>query len=131
MGSNAEKLTKLHLQGFGLSDYIIKEVVKRLDAVSTKGGLKEYATPDIIASVEARLANPKIQAESRTKLQKVLTWLKGESNVISVDFLKGLSPEKKIEVLHTRIQELETEEQVMNEVTSQIVTQARKILASK
>ncbi|ODG98866.1 hypothetical protein A4S05_07055 [Nostoc sp. KVJ20] len=131
MGSNAERLTKLHLQVFGLSDYIIKQIFKNLDAVSTKAGLKEYAIPDVITSVEVRLANPKIQAESRMKLQKVLTFLKEESNVISVDFLKGLSPDKKIEVLRSRIQELESEEQVMNDETSQILTQARKMVAGK
>lgn len=131
MGSDAEKLTKLYLQAFGLSDYIIKQVVKGLDPVSTKDRLKEYAVPDVIASVEARLANPKILAESRSKLEKVLTWLKGESNLIPVDFLKGLSNQKKIEALRARIQELETQEQTLNEQTSQLLTQARRMVASK
>lgn len=95
MGSNLNTITKLHLQSFGFSEYYIKELVRELKAVSTNGGLKEYSASDIQLSVENRLSNSKIKAENREKLQRFLTWLKGESNVIAVDFLKGLSPEKK------------------------------------
>ena len=37
------------------------------------------------------------------KLQFVLAWLKGESNLIKVDFLKNLSLEERVETLKTRI----------------------------
>lgn len=131
MGSDVKKLTKLHLQTFGLSDYTIKQLVKELDPVSRQSGLKEYNAIAVANSIETRLANPKIQVESRTKLHKVLTWLNGESNVIPVDFLKGLSPEKRIQVLYTRLEELETEEQKLTEETSRLLTQARKMVANK
>ncbi|ALF55144.1 hypothetical protein ACX27_23685 [Nostoc piscinale CENA21] len=131
MGNDTEKLTKLHLQAFGLSNYTIKQLVKGLNTVSVQRGLKEYAAPALVASIEERLANPKIQTENRVKLQRVLTWLSGESNVIPVDFLKGLSPERRIEVLCTRLQELETEEKILTEETSRLLSQARKMVANK
>jgi pyruvate-formate lyase-activating enzyme len=131
MGSSIEKLTKLHLQAFGLSDYIIKQLVKGLDPITSQSGLKEYNAVAVANSIETRLANPKIQAKSRAKLQRVLTWLNGESNVIPVDFLKGLPSEKRIEVLYTRLQELEAEEQELTEETSKLLGQARKMVANK
>ncbi|AFY47455.1 hypothetical protein Nos7524_1580 [Nostoc sp. PCC 7524] len=131
MGNDTKKITKLHLQAFGLSDYTIKELVKSLDAVSVQCGLNEYPTPGLVAAIEKRLVNPKIQAGNRIKLQRLLTWLSGESNVIPVDFLKGLSPERRIEVLYTRLKELETQEKALTEETSRLLDQARKMVANK
>lgn len=131
MGSDDEKLTKLYLQAFGLSDYTIKQLVKGLEAVSTNGSLNEYVASNVKAAVEQRLANSRIKAENRAKLQRVLTWLNGDSNVIQVDFLKGSSPEKRIEVLRSRIQELEAQEQTLTQDTKKLITQARKMVASK
>lgn len=131
MGSGTEKVTKLHLQAFGLSDYVLKQLVKGLNAASTNSGLKEYLASEVKASVEKRLTNPRVQSENQAKLQRVLTWLNGESNIIPVDFLKGLTPEKRIEVLLTRIQELETQEQTLTEETERLLAQARRMVASK
>lgn len=131
MGSDDEKLTKLYLQAFSLSDYTIKQLVKGLEAVSINGSLNEYVASNVKAAVEERLANSRIQAENRAKLQRVLTWLNGDSNVIQVDFLKRLSPEKRIEVLRSRIQELEAQEQTLTQDTKKLITQARKMVASK
>ena len=131
MGSATEKVTRLHLQAFGLSDYAVQQLLKGLDAASVNSGLKEYLAPDIKASLEKRLANPKLQAENQAKLQRVLSWLNGESNVIPVDFLSGLSPEKKIEVLRARIQELETQEQTLTEETERRLAKARRMVANR
>ena len=131
MGSNLNTITKLHLQSFGFSEYYIKELVRELKAVSTNGGLKEYSASDIQLSVENRLSNSKIKAENREKLQRFLTWLKGESNVIAVDFLKGLSPEKRIEVLMGHLQELEKQEQTLKEETASIIMKARQMVATQ
>ncbi|NJO49628.1 MAG: hypothetical protein HC840_09475 [Leptolyngbyaceae cyanobacterium RM2_2_4] len=60
-----------------------------------------------------------------------MIWLNGESNVIPVDFLKDLTPEKKIEVLRTRIQELEIQERPLAEETERLLAQARRMVASK
>ncbi|NJO49629.1 MAG: hypothetical protein HC840_09480 [Leptolyngbyaceae cyanobacterium RM2_2_4] len=65
MGSSTEKVTKLHLQAFGFSDYVIKQLIKGLNAASTNNGLKEYISSDIKTSVEKRLANCRIQAENQ------------------------------------------------------------------
>lgn len=131
MDNGTEKVTKLHLQAFGLSDYTVKQLVKGLDAASINGGLKEYWASDIKGSVEKRLKNPRVRAANQAKLQRVLTWLNGESNVIPVDFLKGLTPKNRIEVLRARIQELEMQEQTLTEETAQLLAQARRMVASK
>ncbi|NJN23036.1 MAG: hypothetical protein HC812_20005 [Leptolyngbya sp. RL_3_1] len=55
MTSDVEKLTKLHLQAFGLTDYIIKELVKSLDVQCKNAGFNEYAAADIRASVEKKV----------------------------------------------------------------------------
>ncbi|MCU0571069.1 MAG: NUDIX domain-containing protein [Oculatellaceae cyanobacterium Prado106] len=81
MGTGRAKVTRLHLQAVGLSNYTIKQLVKELDAVSTHDRLKEYLASDLKAAIEKRLANPKVQAENQAQLQRVLTWLNGESNV--------------------------------------------------
>ncbi|MBD2310315.1 hypothetical protein H6G20_01280 [Desertifilum sp. FACHB-1129] len=44
--------------------------------------------------------------------------------------LKGLPPEKKLEVLYARIEELESEEQALNEQTAKLLAQARRMIAS-
>ena len=130
MGSN-EKLTKLHLKAFDLSDYTIKQLLQGVDSVAIHNRLREYAASDVLTSVETRLRNPKIQDENRAKLQRVLTWLNGESNVIPVDFLKGLPPERRIEVLRARVEELEAKEQALAEETSRLLAQARKLVENK
>lgn len=131
MGSRTEKLTKLHLRAFGLSDYTIKQLVKGVSSAILQDSLKEYDATAIVNAIETRLKNPKIQPESRAQLQRVLTWLNGESNVIPVDFLKRLSPEKRIEVLYTRLQELDAEEQELTEETSKLLDEARRLVAHK
>ena len=131
MGSDLEKLTKLHLQAFGLSDYTIGQLFKELEANSTSAGFNQYAVADVKVAVEKRLENPRIQAKNREMLQRVLSWLKGESNVIPVDFLQALSPDKKIEVLRDRVQELEFHEQHLNEAAAKLLARAKRMAASR
>ncbi|MFQ3629297.1 MAG: hypothetical protein SNJ81_17190 [Cyanobacteriota bacterium] len=131
MGSSTEKLTQLHLKAFGLSDYTIQQLVKELSSVTLQSGLKGYDATAIANAIETRLKNPKIRTESRTKLQRVLAWLNGKSNVIPVDFLKGFPPEKRIEILYARLQELEAQEQELTEETSRLLTEAKKMVANK
>lgn len=131
MDSDIDKLTKLHLQAFGLSDYMMRQIFKDLHAKSTIARLNEYSVPDVRAAVEKRLANPKIQPRTREILRKVLFWLKGESNVIAVDFLQDLSPEEKIEILRARVQELESQEREISEETTRVLIQAKQMAASR
>jgi hypothetical protein len=130
MGSS-EKITRLHLKAFDLSDYTINQLLKEVETVGTQKGLREYESGTIVMSIQKRIANPKLQPKNRSKLQRVLNWLKGESNVISVDFLRGLSPEEKIEVLHSRLQDLAIEEQALAEKTSQVLAEAKRMVASR
>jgi len=131
MDSDVEKLTKLHLQAFGLSDYTIRQIFKDLDAESRSSGLSEYAASDVKVAIEKRLGNSRIRPKTRKMLQRVLSWLNGDSNVIPVDFLQGLSPEKKIEVLRARVQELESQEQILNEDTAKLLARARQMAGSR
>ncbi len=56
--------------------------------------------------------------------------VKGESNVIPVDFLQGLSPEKQIDVLQTRTQELDAQEQLLSRETASLIAKAQKMVAA-
>lgn len=131
MVNGTEKITKLHLQPFGLSEYTIEQLIKGLNAVSTSRGLPEYLESDLKTALAKRLANPRVKAENQAKLQRLLLWLNGESNVIPVDFLQGLSSDEKIEVLRRQAQELEVQEEVLAGETARLLVKARKMVASK
>jgi hypothetical protein len=130
MGSDG-KITRLHLKAFDLSDYAVNQILENLNTVTSYGSLKAYDRGELVSSIQKRLANPRVQPKSRSKLQKALNWLNGESNVISIDFLRGLSSEEKIEVLHSRLQDLAIEEQELAEKTSQVLAQAKRMVASR
>lgn len=83
------------------------------------------------ASVTAKLSNLKTKPETRKNLQRLLTWLNGESNVIAVDFLKHLPPKKRIEVLMGRIEELEVEERQLTQETNELLSKAERMIRKK
>jgi hypothetical protein len=128
MSNELPMLTQLHLKSFGLSDYLVQQIFRGLDAIQKISGFKEYAAADVKESVEAKLSNPKTKPESRQKLQKVLNWLNGNSNVIKVDFLQNLPPAKRLEVLKERIEELEKKEELLSLETQQLIMKANKAL---
>ncbi|MFO5528676.1 MAG: hypothetical protein ACLBM1_12755 [Cuspidothrix sp.] len=128
MNNQLPMLTQLHLKSFGLSDYLVKQIFRGLEAIQTISGFKEYAVADVRESIEAKLSNPKTKPESRQKLQKVLNWLNGNSNVIAVDFLKNLPPAKRLEVLSERIEELEKKEELLSLETQHLIMKAKKVL---
>jgi hypothetical protein len=97
-------VTQADLREHGLSSYLIGKVVKGLDFSSRKSGLRLYTNSDIIAAIEGKLAQPKTRSVTREKLRSALVWLRGESNVIKVDFLKNLSLEERVETLKSRIE---------------------------
>lgn len=131
MSSNLESITQLHLKSFGLSDYLVRQIVKGLKACQTKSGFKEYAASDMKASFEAKLLNPKTKPQTREKLQRVIAWLEGESNVIEVDFLRRLPHEKRIEVLNARIQDLEAQERLLTQETNELLRKAETMVKNK
>jgi hypothetical protein len=96
-------VTQEDLIEHGLSKYMITEIVQGLDFSRRKNGLRLYANSDIIVAIESKIAKSRTLPMTSKKLQFVLAWLKGESNLIKVDFLKNLSLEERIETLKTRI----------------------------
>lgn len=131
MSRELQRLTQLHLKSFGLSGYLVRQIVTGLKASQITDQVKEYAVSDVRASVETKLSNPKTKPETRKKLQRVLTWLSGESNVIAFDFLRNLPPEKRIEVLIGRIEELEVQEHLLTQETNQLLRKAEKIVSKQ
>jgi len=97
-------VTQEDLREYGLSDYLVKQVVKGLDFSRRKSGLRLYATSNVVAAIESKLAKSRTRHTTREKLQHPLAWLKDESNVIKVDFLKNLTLEERVEVLKFRIE---------------------------
>jgi CRISPR/Cas system-associated endonuclease Cas3-HD len=97
-------VTQADLRDHGLSDYLVRQIVKELDFSRRKSGLRLYATSDVVAAIERKLAKPRTLYTNREKLQDALAWLRGKSNVIKVDFLKNLALEERVEVLKSRIE---------------------------
>ncbi|EAW37420.1 hypothetical protein [Lyngbya sp. PCC 8106] len=97
-------VTQDDLRNHGLSDYLVRQIVKGLDFVRRKNGLRLYSTLDVVAAIENKLAQPKTRNTTHEKLKPVLAKLKGESNVIKVDFLQNLSLEERVKVLQSRIE---------------------------
>lgn len=96
--------TQSDLRGHGLSDYMVRQIVQELSFLRTKTGLRLYETSDIVSAIKMKLANSRTRSTTREKLQNVLSWLSGESNVIKVDFLKNLSLEERAKTLKSRIE---------------------------
>lgn len=97
-------VTQADLREHGFSDYLVRQIVKELDFSRRKSGLRLYATSDVVAAIERKVAKPRTLHTTREKLQYALGWLRGESNVIKVDFLKNLAPEERVKVLKSRIE---------------------------
>lgn len=104
MDNTPRIVTQADLRERGLSDYIVRHIVKGLSFSRGKKGLRLYETSDIVSAIKIKLTNPRIRSTTREKLQYVLAWLKGESNVIKVDFLKNLSLEERAKTLKARIE---------------------------
>lgn len=132
MSSELKHVTRLHLKSFGLSEYMVKKIFTQLGASYKKDRTKLYAASEVKASIENKLPNLKAKPEIQEKLKKVLIWLNGElsgkSNIVTVDFLKNLHPEQRIEVLMGRIQELEAKEEQLTKETKELVNEAHIIL---
>jgi len=97
-------VTQEDLREYGLSDYLVKQVVKGLDFSRRKSGLRLYATSNVVAAIESKLAKPITRYTTPEKLQHPLACLKDQSNVIKVDFLRNLTLEERVEVLKSRIE---------------------------
>ncbi|MBO1048259.1 MAG: hypothetical protein HEQ10_11130 [Dolichospermum sp. DEX182a] len=96
-------VTQADLIEHGLSDYMVREIVQGLDFSRRKNGLRLYTNSDIVAAIESKIAKSRTRPMTSKKLQFILARLKGESNLIKVDFLKNLSLEERVETLKTRI----------------------------
>jgi|GEM_PF-6247418 len=127
--TSGHTLTKIDLKAFNLSDYTINQLLEGLKVISITNGLKDYDRADVKISVEKRLLNYRVQNNNKAKLKRLLVDLNGESNIIEVDFLRRLSSDEKIEVLHSRIQELEIQEQHLIEETKRLLKQSRRMVA--
>jgi hypothetical protein len=104
MNNTPRIVTQADLRDRGLSDYMVRQIVKKLSFSRTKRGFRLYETSDIVASIKIKLTNSDPHSKNREKLQRVLSWLNGESNVIKNDFLKNLSLEQRAKTLKSRIE---------------------------
>jgi transcriptional regulator NrdR family protein len=104
MDNTLRIVTQADLGGCGLSDYMVRQIVKGLNFSSKKRSLRFYETSDIVSAIKIKLANSRTRSMTREKLQYVLSWLKGESNVVRVDFLKNLSLDERAKTLQVRIE---------------------------
>lgn len=129
MDTFIKSISKLELKSLGLTAYLIREIVKGLKADHTNG-FNLYALSDLTNSIKEKLENPKIKDTTREKLQKVLDYLEGKSNVVEVDFLSKLTPEKKVAFLKAKLEQLDEKEKVLIQETNEILRKAKIILAN-
>jgi len=122
-------ITKLHLKSLGLTDYLVQEIVKYLPAQRDPSGFNVYKVSDVKDSIQKKLSRPKTKEESKEKLNQVLNWLEGKSNVIEVDFLKRLSPEQRLEILYKRNEELLEKEKEIMQATNDLLRKAERTIA--
>ncbi|CDM98162.1 hypothetical protein RZS08_05675 [Arthrospira platensis SPKY1] len=128
MNTENQKITRLHLKSLGLTDYLVREIVKELP--SEKENLYNiYSVSDVQKSIQQKLNNPRTKDTSRKKLAVVLEWLDGKSNVIEVDFLKNLTPDQRLEFLYKRNHELFEKEKEINQETDELLRKARQMIA--
>jgi hypothetical protein len=97
-------VTQSDLKERGLSDYMVRQIVKDLSFSRSKRGLRLYETSDVVLAIKIKLANSRTRLTTREKLQYVLSWLNAKSNVIRIDFLKNLSLEERAKILKSRIE---------------------------
>jgi hypothetical protein len=101
-------VTQSDLRERGLSNYMVRQIVKDLSFSRAKKGLRLYEASDIVSAIKIKLANSRTRSTTRKKLQRLLSWLNGESNVIKVDFLKNLSLEERAKTLKSRIEAVDS-----------------------
>lgn len=128
MNTKNQKVTRLHLKSLGLTDYLVKEIVKELPS-EKENSYNVYSVSDVQNSIQHKLNNPRTKDTSREKLAMVFEWLDGKSNIIEVDFLKNLPPDKRLEFLYKRNQELFEKEKQINQKTDELLRQARQMIA--
>lgn len=97
-------VTQADLRERGLSNYLVRQIIQGLDFSKRKSGFRLYAASDVVAAIERKLSKPKTHNTTSEKLQQLLAWLRGEPNVVKVDFLKNLTLEERVEVLKERIE---------------------------
>lgn len=104
MNNRPRIVTQSDLREHGLSEYLVRQIVKGLSFSKAKSGLRFYETSDIVSSIKMKLANSRTRSTTCGKLEYVLSWLNGDSNVIKGDFLKNLSLEEQAKTLKCRIE---------------------------
>lgn len=122
-------ITRLHLKSYGLSDYQIRVLLKDVETrYNVQSHLKEYLVHDIQKNVKKRLTNPRIRKETRCCLDLVLQLLSHQSKVVEVDFLRQLSPEKRLQFFYNRLEEIDREEANLRQSTESVLTKARQAI---
>lgn len=119
-------LTQSDLKKYGLSDYLVKEIVATLKPVGTLLRAKTYSQGDIEAAIAAKLSKPRTKPKTRKILQGVLLSIQGKNNVIQVDFLKKLSPQEQLEFLNQKMSDLFDEEKAHNQESQELLKKAAK-----
>lgn len=74
-----EKINRTTLRDLGIADRIIGELVAGLEFSPGKGVIKLYDAQDIKAALKTKLADTRIQPQTRRALKKALESLSGES----------------------------------------------------
>lgn len=122
------EVTRFEMQQSGFSAYLIRQITQGL-SFRREWGYKVYPASEIENAILQKLAKPRTQAKTRTVLENFLLRLRGDSNVVRVDFGKSLDNMAEIQRLY---QQMEQTEQYRREVlrrTDQLLVKADRVLA--
>ncbi|MEA5509310.1 hypothetical protein VB715_05980 [Crocosphaera sp. UHCC 0190] len=86
--------TRIQLKGYGASQYQSRLITKKLTPIDIEKRTYIYDLSDVITSIKQYLERPKIQSQTRRKLESILkVLLERLGNVVTVPFIRGNDPQ--------------------------------------
>ncbi|NEO87400.1 MAG: hypothetical protein F6J87_24545 [Spirulina sp. SIO3F2] len=121
------EVTRFEMQQFGFSAYLIRQITKGL-ASRREWGYKIYSASEIENAIAQKLAKPRTQPNTRTVLENFLLRLRGDSNVVRVDFGKTLDNATEIQMLYTKIEQTNKQRKEVLRRVDQVLVKADRVL---
>jgi hypothetical protein len=123
-----ETISRLDLKAFGLSDYLIRQLTQGLPFHWEKRR-KLYDISEILGAIDQKLSKPRTRVKTRKVLENLRLNLKGQSNIIKVDFPNYLSPEEEVKIFQQEVANFNQHRQQVLNKTDRILAKAKHAIA--
>ncbi|MEM8641331.1 MAG: hypothetical protein AAGG51_21310 [Cyanobacteria bacterium P01_G01_bin.54] len=121
------EVTRFEMQEFGLSNYLIYQLTRGL-TYRWDWGCRVYPACDIEAAIAKKLAQPRTMAKTRTVLGNFRLRLRGQSNVVAMNFLPQLSLAEEMRLLEAQLRVAEANHEVVARETDKLLAQVRRVV---